>query len=51
MDGAGRPRGILADAELIRTIGNFPISTLAAFPGMGIDHETVRSVVGQVRGA
>lgn len=39
VDENGRPRGILGDDELIRVIGNFPISTLAAFPG--IDHATV----------
>jgi beta-glucosidase len=41
VDEHGRPRGILGDDELIRVIGNFPISTLAAFPGLGIDHTTV----------
>jgi beta-glucosidase len=41
VDERGRPRGILGDEELIRVIGNFPISTLAAFPGLGIDHATV----------
>jgi len=44
----GRPRGILGNDELIRVIGNFPISSLAAFPGLGIDHATVASVVEQV---
>lgn len=41
-DEHGRPRGILADPALQRIIGNFPISTLAAFPGVGITHEIVR---------
>jgi beta-glucosidase len=41
VDENGRPRGILGDEELIRVIGNFPIRTLAAFPGLGIDHATV----------
>jgi beta-glucosidase len=37
----GRPAGILGNDELIRIIGNFPISSLAAFRGLGITHETV----------
>ena len=41
VDERGHPRGILGDEELIKVIGNFPISTLAAFPGLGIDHTTV----------
>ena len=40
----GRPVGILGDEELIRVIGNFPLSTLAAFPGLGITHETVTAL-------
>ena len=40
----GRPAGILGDDELIRVIGNFPLSTLAAFPGLGITHETVSAL-------
>lgn len=40
-DENGRPRGILGNDELISVIGNFPISTLAAFPGLGLDHATV----------
>jgi beta-glucosidase len=43
-DETGRPRGILGDEELIKVIGNFPISSLAAFPGLGISHSTVRAV-------
>jgi beta-glucosidase len=48
VDERGRPRGILGDEELIRVIGNFPISTLAAFPGLGIDHATVDHLLGQL---
>jgi beta-glucosidase len=40
-DEIGRPRGILGNDELLAVIGNFPISTLAAFPGLGLDHRTV----------
>lgn len=48
VDENGRPRGILGDEELIRVIGNFPISTLAAFPGLGIDHATVDNLPGRL---
>ena len=48
VDEHGRPRGILGDDELIRVIGNFPISTLAAFPGLGIDHATVDHLLGRL---
>jgi beta-glucosidase len=47
VDEHGRPRGILGDEELIRVIGNFPISTLAAFPGLGIDHGMVDYLLGR----
>jgi beta-glucosidase len=47
LDEHGRPRGILGDEELIRVIGNFPIRTLAAFPGLGIDHATVNYLLGR----
>ena len=40
-DETGRPHGILGNDELLAVIGNFPISTLAAFPGLGLDHRTV----------
>jgi beta-glucosidase len=33
--------GILADDELRAVIGNFPLSSLATFPGTGIDHPTI----------
>ncbi len=45
VDEHGQPRGILGDDELLRVIGNFPISTLAAFPGLGIDHTTVDHLI------
>lgn len=48
VDEHGNPRGILGDEELIRVIGNFPISTLAAFPGLGIDHATVDHLLGRL---
>ena len=40
----GRPRGILGSPELMTIIGNFPLSTLAAFPGLGITHDIVRTL-------
>jgi beta-glucosidase len=47
-DEAGRPRGILGDDELIAVIGNFPISRLAAFPGLGLDHATVGDLLQRI---
>jgi beta-glucosidase len=48
-DEAGRPMGILADEELLKVIGDFPMSSLAAFPGIGLDHATLDSLIDQVR--
>jgi beta-glucosidase len=50
-DETGRPRGIVGDEELIRFIGNFPISSLAAFPGLGISHSTVRALTDEAKEA
>jgi beta-glucosidase len=47
-DDQGRPKGILGNEELLPVIGNFPISTLAAFPGLGLTHDLVHSLVDQV---
>ena len=47
-DDDGRPGGILGNEELMPVIGNFPISTLAAFPGLGLTHDLVHSLVDQV---
>lgn len=44
-DPAGRPAGILGNDELIRIIGNFPIGSLAAFPGIGITHQIVDTLL------
>jgi beta-glucosidase len=46
-DESGRPAGILGDDELLHVIGNFPISSLAAFPGLGITHATVDELAGR----
>jgi beta-glucosidase len=37
----GRPNGIAGDARRIRTIGNFPLRTLAVFPNVGLSHHIV----------
>jgi beta-glucosidase len=47
-DEAGRPRGILGNDEMLAVIGNFPIRTLAAFPGLGLDHATVDDLVQRI---
>jgi beta-glucosidase len=44
VDRHGRPNGILGDEELRTVIDNFPLSALAAFPGLGITHELVRGL-------
>ncbi len=40
----GRPNGIAGDPGRIRVIGNFPLRTLAAFPGTGLSHAIVDRV-------
>ena len=47
-DDQGRPNGILGNEELLPVIGNFPISTLAAFPGLGFTHDLVHDLIQQV---
>ncbi|HEY2279151.1 MAG TPA: glycoside hydrolase family 3 C-terminal domain-containing protein [Streptosporangiaceae bacterium] len=44
----GHPGGILGNEELLKVIGNFPISRLAAFPGLGISHSTVNELIAQI---
>jgi beta-glucosidase len=46
-DADGRPAGILGSAELMIVIGNFPLRTLLAFPGLGIDRVTFEAVTGE----
>jgi len=46
-DATGRPKGILGNEELLVVIGNFPISTLAAFPGLGLGHAVVHDLIRQ----
>jgi beta-glucosidase len=44
-DESGRLRGMLADDDVRRVVGNFPMSSLAAFPGFGFDHRTLDEMV------
>ncbi|GIH02281.1 glycosyl hydrolase [Rhizocola hellebori] len=48
-DEDGRPRGILADEELIKVIGGFPLDSLAAFPGTGIDHAVIADLTQRIQ--
>ncbi len=41
----GRPAGILGSEELLAIIGNMPLGTLAAFPGLGVTDEVVAALV------
>jgi beta-glucosidase len=43
-DAAGRPRGILGDPGIARVLGNFPLSRLATFPGIGITPDVLRAL-------
>jgi beta-glucosidase len=36
------------DAELVSVIGTMPMSTLAAFQGMSVDHDTLDKLVERV---
>ncbi|HEX6355680.1 glycoside hydrolase family 3 C-terminal domain-containing protein [Actinophytocola sp.] len=49
VDEQGHPTGILGDEELRTVIGNFPLSALAAFPGLGITHELIRKLTTPAR--
>jgi beta-glucosidase len=37
----GRPGGILGSEQLLAIIGNMPLGTLAAFPGLGVTEELI----------
>jgi beta-glucosidase len=41
----GDGQGILGDPELMRLLGNFPLHSLATFPGMGFDQATVTALL------
>ena len=47
-DEEGRPKGILGNEELLPVIGNFPISSLAAFPGLGLSHSVVDALIDRI---
>jgi beta-glucosidase len=44
-DETGRLRGNLADDDVRRVVGNFPMSSLAAFPGFGFDQRTLDEMI------
>lgn len=44
----GEGGGAMADAEMLRLIGNFPLRSLCAFPGMLIDHATLDGLLEQL---
>ena len=44
----GRPGGILGSEELLAIIGNMPLATLAAFPGLGVTDELIDTLVAAV---
>jgi beta-glucosidase len=46
-DESGRPAGILGDDAMLRIVGNFPVSSLASFPGMGFDHQTIDKLLAE----
>jgi len=41
----GRPAGILGSEELLAIIGNMPLGTLTAFPGLGVTEEMIGTLV------
>lgn len=45
---AGRPGGILGSEELLTIIGNMPLATLAAFPGLGVTQDLIGALVAVV---
>ena len=50
-DETGRARGVVgADEELRKVIGSFPLDTLAAFPGSGLNHEMLDALIDQLDG-
>jgi beta-glucosidase len=48
-DEDGNAKGLLGDEELLRVIGNFPMSRLAAFPDVGLDRAALDTLLHQVR--
>lgn len=48
VDAEGNPQGILASPDLLKMIGNFPISSIASFPGLGLTPDSVSRLVTEV---
>lgn len=44
-DADGRPAGILGDEERLTVLGNFPLSRLATFPGIGITQASLQELL------
>jgi beta-glucosidase len=44
------PAGILGSDELIAVIGNFPLHTLTAFPGLGVTRKLLRKLTSPITG-
>ena len=44
-DSGGKPQGILGDPQLLTVIGNFPMNSLTAFPGIGLDAAALTSLL------
>ena len=49
-DETGEPQGILGDDEMLRIVGNFPVASLASFPGMGFDHHDIERILASYQG-
>jgi len=48
-DQAGQVGGFLAEGDLVKVIGNFPMDRLAAFPGFGLDRATLDRLAAGLR--
>ncbi|ADB32371.1 glycoside hydrolase family 3 domain protein [Kribbella flavida DSM 17836] len=48
VDAHGNAQGILAAPELLKMIGNFPISSIAGFPGLGLDQQSLADLLATV---
>ena len=44
----GHPKGIVGDSGRIRVIGNFPLRSLAVFPGTGLTHDVVDAICAEL---
>jgi beta-glucosidase len=44
----GHPKGIAGDAGRMRVVGNFPLRSLAIFPGTGLTHEVVDAICAEL---